>query len=84
MASHDASVLGRAIANVSRMQLLTVTWLSMDSRWKHAGRVIMFGVAFLASLAVAEFGEYGEQGVTDVDGNFIPGSSGIYSQKSLL
>ncbi len=41
----------------------------------------LFGVAFLASLAVAEFGEYGEEGVTDVDGNFIPGASGIYSQK---
>jgi hypothetical protein len=46
-----------------------------------AGRVMMIGVAFLASLAVAEFGEYGEDGVTDVHGNFIPGSSGIYSQK---
>ncbi len=41
----------------------------------------LFGVAFLASLAVAEFGEYGEEGVTDVHGNFIPGASGIYSQK---
>ena len=44
-----------------------------------AGRVMMFVVAFLASLAVAEFGKYGEEGVTDVDRNFIPGSSGIYS-----